>query len=350
MKKLFLFGILTFAAMGLYSNPNPPPEVHINEFRFINLSYNWQIELIFAYSDAYSYDSITVRSLTGVSRVASFSYGSEYYFPDWDLANPISINPMGDIITVTAYHPVYGAITCSVAFGNVSDPYLTAPLIGQSIERFEPTNFIFPYTEIFSLSNHPTIGLPNDTTGTFGTMHGTIFDVNGNPVADQQFYVDHPFTTNSVGQYSTRIYSRIFSWDTISYEKWSGHFSPVQIAPISYTMIPDSGITRDIHLLSELLTGIPPGPKKAGQALTIFPNPVMHMITVSYGAGLSAAAGDLHIDIYDMNGKKMVTSTLENQLGVVNIPVNLLNGMYIAVLSGQEKNIGSARFIVNIAE
>jgi len=36
-KKIILFGIATFMAMGLYSNPNPPPEVHINEFRFINL-------------------------------------------------------------------------------------------------------------------------------------------------------------------------------------------------------------------------------------------------------------------------------------------------------------------------
>jgi len=350
MKIFILFGIATFMAMGLYSNPNPPPEVHINEFRFINLSYNWQIELIFIYSDISSFDSITVQSLSGVARVTHFYFGYEYYFPDWDLAHPVIINPNGDVITVTAYHPIFGGISCSIAFGNVSDPYLTAPLIGQSIERFEPKNFIYPYREFFSIANDPTVGYPNDTTGTSGTMQGTIYDLYGQPVPNQAFYMDRPFTTDATGHYSTRIFSRICSWDTICYEKWPGHFSPVKITPVSYTMVPDSLIVRDIHLLTALLVGVPPEPKKTGSALSIFPNPVTNAIMVSYNTELSATTGDMHIDIYDILGKKILTKDLENRLGVVSIPADLMNGMYIAILTGDGKIIGSTRFIVNSAE
>jgi hypothetical protein len=352
MKKIILFGIATFIAIGLYSNPNPFPEVHLNEFMFTGPN-SWNIELFFYYCNWGSFDSITVQSNSGTATVINGYFYQLIYFTDQDLSRPLTINPAGDSISITAHGYWIGNISCGFSFGNVANPNVVAPLSGQSVERFEHTNCYYPYypsLDVFSLSNYPTMGLPNDTTGTFGTMQGFIFDQAGQPVPNVTFQMDCPFTTDAAGHYSTRIYSRIFTWDTICYQRWPNNFQPVKIVPISYTMVPDSVITRDLFLLSPIIVGTPPQPKKTGSDFNVFPNPVNDVITVSYTSDLTADSGDLNIDIYDMNGKKVLKKDLENRLGVISIPIDLTNGIYIAKLSREGKIVGSARFIVNKAE
>jgi|GEM_PF-3213188 len=355
MKKIILLGIATFFAIGLYSNPNPSPEIHINEFMFTGPN-SWIMELRFYYDYGGTFDSITVQSNSGIAYVIN-GYDC---FTELDLSQPLFINPTGDVIVLTGYSWGCPPTSCELAFGNVSNPDVVAPLSGQSIARFESTcycDFFYPSDyppEIFSISNNPTINpyfyVLNDTTGTLGTMQGIVFDMDGQPVPNQAFKMDYPFTTDATGHFSTRIYSRIFSWDTICYQRWPNHFSAVKLSPISYTMLPDSVITRNIHLLTPLLVGTPPQPKKAGSDFNIFPNPVTNAITISYTSDLTENSGDLHIDIYDMNGKNVLKKNLENRLGVLNIPVDLSNGIYIANLNRERKIIGSARFIVNKTE
>ena len=326
--------------------------VHINEFMFTGPN-SWNIELFFYYCNGVSFDSITVQSNSGTARVVYFNFNQLIYFTDQDLSRPLTINPAGDSISITAHGYWLGNISCGFSFGNVPNPDVVAPLSGQSIERFEHTNCFYPYypsLDIFSLSNNPTIGLPNDTIGTFGTMQGIVFDQEGQPVPNVTFQMDRPFTTDATGHFSTRIYSRIFTWDTICYQRWPNNFQPVKITPISYTMVPDSSITTYIFLLSPIIVGTPPQPKKTGSDFNIFPNPVTDAITISYASDLAAEYGDLHIDIYDMNGKNVLKKDLENRLGVINIPVDLTNGIYIANLSREGKIVGSARFIVNKTE
>ena len=353
MKKIILFGIATFLAIGLYSNPNPFPEVHLNEFMFTGPN-SWNIELFFYYCDWGSFDSITVQSNSGTATVINGYFYQLIYFTDQDLSRPLTINPAGDSISITAHGYWIGNISCGFSFGNVPNPDVVAPLSGQSIERFESSNCLVNYSytpaEIFSISNYPTMGLPNDTTGTFGTMQGIVFDQAGQPVPNVTFQMDCPFTTDGAGHFSTRIYCRIFSWDTLCYQRWPNNFQPVKIVPISYTMIPDSVITRDLFLLSPIIVGTPPQPKKTGSGFNVFPNPVTDVITVSYTSDLTADSGDLNIDIYNMNGKKVLQKDLETSLGVVSIPIDLVNGIYIANLSREGKIVGSARFIVNKAE
>jgi len=349
MKKIILFGIATFMAMGLYSNPNPSPEVHINELLFTGTN-SWSMELYFYYCNPSNFDSITVQSNSGIAKVINYQGGSFLYFTDQDLSKSLTINRTGDVIILVAHNGPMGDLSCKLAYGNVQYSDVIAPVVGQSIERFESANCFYPPLEIFSLSNHPTLGMANDTTGTFGTILGTVYDINGQPVSDQAFKMDCKFTTDAAGHYSTHIFSRIYSWDTICYEKYPGNYAFAETTPISYTMRPDSSIVRDIHLLSTLLVSTPPPPKKSASDFSIFPNPVGDVITVSYSTGLSANTGDLQINIFEMNGNKLLTKDLENHLGLVSIPIALPNGMYIAVLSGEGKIIGSTRFIVNTAE
>jgi hypothetical protein len=352
MKKIILLGIATFLAIGLYSNPNPFPEVHINEFMFTGPN-SWSIELYFYYCNGVSFDSITVQSNSGTARVVYFNFNQLIYFTDQDLSRQITINPSGDSISITAHSYLIGNISCGFSFGNVPNPDVVAPLSGQSIERFEHTNCFYPYypsLNVFTISNNPTMGLPNDTTGTFGTIQGIIFDLDGQPVPNVTFQMDCPFTTDATGHFSTKIYSRIFSWDTLCYQQWPNNFQPVKISPISYTMVPDSSINTYIFLLTPIVVGMSPQPKKPGSDFNIFPNPVTDAIIVSYKSDMTTDSGDMHLDIYDMNGKKVLKKDLETSLGVINIPIDFANGIYVANLSREGKIIGSGRFIVNKAE
>lgn len=349
MKKILLFGMLTFTAMGLYSNPLPDPEFYINEFMITGTNH-WTIEIYLNYCWLGQFDSITIQSASGIARVINYQGNTVPCFTDQDLSGLLTINPNGDILTLVGYRWSMGNLSSTLSFGNVVNPAVPAPITGQSIERFGSSNCITPQVEIYSISSHPTLGSVNDTTGTCGTIHGIVYDLAGHPVADQLFYMDFPFATDANGHFTTRIFSRIFSWDTICYEKWSGHFSTVKIFPIAYTMKPDSVISGDLHLLSTLLVSIPPQPEKNASGLNIFPNPVTNMITVSYSTDLSAKNGDLYLEIYDVNGKKVLVKSLESHLGVVRIPIDLVNGMYLAILKSKRNTIGSTRFIVNTAE
>jgi hypothetical protein len=295
-----------------------------------------------------------MQSNTGRARIINFQGNQLFYFTNQDLSQPVTINPIGDSIRITAYGYWTGNNSSGFSFGNVQNPDVVPPGSGQSVARFVSTNCLYyndyPPLNIFTISDYPTMGLENDTTGTFGTVVGVVYDKAGQPVADQKFYMDRPFTTDAAGHYSTRIYSRIITWNSICYERWPNYFTSVQVSPVSYTMIPDSVISRDINLLDTLLVGIAPQPQKQESGLNVFPNPVANLITVSYTTDLTNNPGNLSIDIYDMGGEKMLEKKLENRLGVVSIPVDLANGMYFAVLTEGGKTIRSTRFIVNKAE
>jgi hypothetical protein len=112
-------------------------------------------------------------------------------------------------------------------------------------------------------------------------------------------------------------------------------------------MVPDSVITRDIHFLGPLLVGTVPEPKKQTSALHIFPNPVMDAVTVSYVSELTADPANLTLEIYDMKGQRVLRKDLESCIGVVTIPIDLTNGIYIANLKRDGKFAGSDRFVVN---
>jgi hypothetical protein len=352
MKKFILLGIATLLATGLYSNPNPPPELHINNFAFTGSS-GWRMSMLFVYGNLNYFDSIVIQSNTGRSKVLTYetdSYGG-LSFTDQDISPALTINPNGDVIILTGYS-VYcfpgTYTTCEVAFGNVTNPVVVAPLAGQSIERYESTSCIYPSNEIFTINKTQT--WRNDTTGAFGTVRGIVYDKSGHPVANQKFYMDLPFTTDATGHYSTRVYSRICTWSSLCYEKWPNHFTSAQVTPVSYTMIPDSLINSNINLLDSLLTGIPTNLSTSGSGFKIFPNPVTDAITISYTSDLTSDSGDLHIDIYNMNGSKVLSKDLDNHLGVITLPINFRNGIYVAELTKGGKVIGSTRFIVNRTE
>lgn len=358
MKKILLLGIVAFLSSGLFANPNPDPEIHINEFMFTGQGH-WSLELSFFYCNQGNFNSITLQSNSGTSTVTNFHYNqSTCYFTDLDLSQTLTINPDGDRLVLTGVDINYPGppLTCTLAFGNVENPDVLAPLSGQSIERFTPTINCtyppnYPSLDVFTLCKYPTMGLPNDTTGCMGTMQGTMYNMDGGVIDFSTLIImDYRFSSSAGGGFTTRIFSRIYSWDTLCYHEAAWQYLPGPITPISYTMVPDSVINRDIHFLEPFLVGIKPQPKKTASALNIFPNPVKDAITVSYTSELTAESENLDFVVYDMNGKQVLKNSFENSLGVVTIPIDLTNGIYIANLSRDGKTIGTARFVVNKTE
>jgi len=354
MKKFILLGIVAFLSSGLFANPNPDPELHIGEFMFTGQGH-WSLELSFYYCNVGSFSSITLQSNSGTATVINFHGNQSLYFTDLDLSQALTINPAGDRLVLTGIPVSYPwPLTCTLAFGNVENPDVVAPFTGQSIEQFTNTKCYggsYRLQEVFTLCKYPTMGLPNDTTGCMGTMQGIMYDMNGGVIGSSTLItMDYGFTSTAQGGFSSRIFSRIYSWDTLCYHEANLQYLPAQITSIAYTMVPDSTINRDIHFLQPLLVGMTPHPKKASSVLNIFPNPVRDAITVSYTSELSTDQGNLDLVVYDMNGKQVLTNTLENSLGVVTIPVDLTNGIYVANLSRDGKIIGTARFVVNKTE
>jgi hypothetical protein len=205
--------------------------------------------------------------------------------------------------------------------------------------------------DVFTLCKYPTMGLPNDTTGCMGTMQGIMYDMHGGVIGSSTLItMDYGFSSSAQGGFSSRIFSRIYSWDTLCYHEANLQYLPGPITPISYTMVPDSVINRDIHFLEPFLVGIKPQPKATSSALNIFPNPVRDAVTVSYTSELTADPVNLTLEIYDMKGQKMIRKDLESYIGVVTIPIDLISGIYIANLKRDGKITGSERFVVNKTE
>jgi hypothetical protein len=354
MKKFILLGIVAFLSSGLFANPNPDPELHIGEFMFTGQGH-WSLEISFYYCNVGSFSSITLQSNSGTATVTNFQFNQSIcYFTDLDLSQTLTINPNGDRLILTGNGAFFWPLNCTLAFGSVENPDVLAPLTGQSIERFTHTNCYYPYDpmlDVFTLCKYPTMGLPNDTTGCMGTMQGIMYDMHGGVIGSSTLItMDYGFSSSAQGGFSSRIFSRIYSWDTLCYHEANLQYLPGPITPISYTMVPDSVINRDIHFLEPFLVGIKPQPKATSSALNIFPNPVRDAVTVSYTSELTADPVNLTLEIYDMKGQKMIRKDLESYIGVVTIPIDLISGIYIANLKRDGKITGSERFVVNKTE
>lgn len=333
---------------GLYSNPIVLPSPYINEFQVFTGGH-WTMEVLLDTEDYFWLDSVKVQNNAGFARVNAVSFIPDYgffgfSFSDSDLDHSILANENGDIFTVTIYFTWGGnsmfTNSFELRYGNVTNPHVYAPTASQSIETF--------FTQsVVTLSDNPTLGLPNDTSGTFGTVSGIVYDLNGQPVPNQSFKIDNYFTTDATGHYSTRLFSRIFTWTRIYYEKWPGHYASIALTPYTYSMKPDSLITRNINLLEDLLVGIDPGTRNPSPVLSVFPNPVKNMITISYTTDLTSTVDDPELFIYDATGKIVIHKPLMNRQGVINLPVNLPDGLYLVTLKSGNKLQGTRRFIVS---
>ncbi len=246
MKKTFLTICFFFSAGSLLSNPVYLLPACISEFK-TGPNNSWIIEIGFNYRGAYykgDYDSIFVETSSGISRLRLD------YIPDstslWvitsdSLITPLSVNPSGDCVKLISYLAIYftphGEVD-SLSYGDYPAAMFPAIPSGYSICKLNRI--------LFCEDKTPTIGSPNDTCGTCGTLTGFMYDRDYKSVLSGDFRVYFPIVFAPDGRYSTRVYATTFSTNMIVEVNDQGGQS-IRIDDISAFVSPDTVVVRDIH-------------------------------------------------------------------------------------------------------
>ncbi len=191
--------------------------------------------------------------------------------------------------------------------------------------------------------NSPTIGFINDTIGICGTIWGTIYSAYSTPVSQRMFKINYPFETNSVGEYSTRVFSKPSYLYYLSYYINPYTTQYALITPISYTMEPDSVIERDIYLLDTLITGL----KNPAFSipLKVYPNPLAVNSKLIIEIDLPVLTSVFWIILTSQDGKLLHKEKAEAVKTLLNMPA--VSGVYLLTVIFDNRTISSTKVVVN---
>jgi len=264
-----------------------PPQANISEI-FIDSLGNWKIELGFVDYSVDEIDSIRMETSSGSSLITNINLipgGSAFdsigIISACDLAYSLTINTSGDYVKITSY--AWGDITSEyVAFGNYPGSYLDCINQGESVVFI---SYIQSqgYTSGFCIDKSPTMGFPNDTTGSLCTFSGHVYDITGNPFTEGFFSINGLQNTyvhiKPDGSFSERIFSRRYSFDTIQIKFGAFPYTIIEysIEPVDFCLRPDSFHQQDI-ITTAIVEGIDKQSKEHEIVVTS-PNPFTDKIS-----------------------------------------------------------------------
>jgi len=296
----------------LLSNPLPLPQAFISELLFDGTG-GWKLEISFQFSSPYhatSFDSMYLGNETGMSRIRldHIQEGTELFVISIDsLVTPLSFQSEGDVVALYSYVMQHSyAYGDSLAIGSHPGspfPFLSA---GYSICRFD--------YHTFYKDKSPTIGAPNDTAGSCGTLRGKIYDKTGAFVNTGTFFLDNHIILTGNGNYSTAVFSRTFLCTSVTTRQYLPNYTMHHsIDSISITMEIDSVIERDIHF-KDYIVGVKGEIIDQGFEASVmnYPNP--------FNAGTNFAIKIPHdiiynkasIEIFSIIGERVCTIPIEN--------------------------------------
>ncbi|OQX77013.1 MAG: hypothetical protein B6D64_08900 [Bacteroidetes bacterium 4484_276] len=353
MKKLLLYTTLALWAFSAGSNPISLPYILINELYFEEGE--WTLELAYyeANQEFFPIVEIFLASSSGETELLVFDITGEEGLilvqNTVNLSVPLFINPEGDVITITWGVDEGGDILYQdyeMQFGDYPNAMVTKPYPGQSIALIQSK---------YSKDNSPTIGQYNDTTGTMGTLQGTVFDMYLQPVAEETFcflfYPNCYFTTTNNGKFSVRVLSNIFNSNQI-YHKIDPSLHEWLPSEIHYIMEPDSVVNFDIYLLDSLTVGIT-GPSVSDKGVfRFYPNPATRQLSINYEINLPPDSyrrngRELTIEIKTIASLQIYTCPVSPGQGIINLPEQILPGIYVVNLRSGQKVLASGRLVIN---
>jgi hypothetical protein len=277
-----------------------PQQAYLNEIYF-DENGDWQIEIV----HLLGIDSLRLYSSSGNSLISNYTpiYWQPFSIPstvigDTNLAESLYINPEGDYIKLVSYN--FGvAQSDSMAFGNFPGSYLDCTIGNES--------FTAEYTgmpEGFTIDNSPTLGLPNDTTGTKGWISGILYRPNGDPFVRGEFtFVNYNtwIEVNPDGSFSQRMFSRRYKTDYIRYRQ--SYISPIveyMIVPQDFCLHPDSSV--QIEIFTTGFVKVEDKKKYFDHGLIVSPNPFTTRISF-YLDYTVLPEEKLKLEILDQQGK-----------------------------------------------
>ncbi|MFA5417571.1 MAG: T9SS type A sorting domain-containing protein [Bacteroidales bacterium] len=308
-----IFGLLLF--MSVLANPIVLPTVDICELSFDETGH-WVVELWYDYINEQDYpiDSIFLISRTDTVKLPDYTFeGENGFIVLWQdsLNSEFNINPSGDSITVLSYMYSYEYYDVLV-FGESSGAVISSPRLGQSLCRY-----IGDYVK----DKSPTIGEPNDTTGMCGTVKGTVYDLNNEPVANLPFVLEYSLgyqcETDEYGIFTTRVLSKPNTLNHFSYTV-DNHLRFMPIEDIAYVMEPDSIVFRDIHMLDSLLTDVDQQ-SATSFPVKLYPNPLTQHDRLNYEIDLPVKTANCRIEIYTVSGQMVVSQEITQSNGQIDL-------------------------------
>jgi hypothetical protein len=336
MKSVLAFlSLLTFG-FNSTANPIALPTLLISELYFDN-SGKWHLEL--EYSEisppGFAFDSVFLYSATDKVKLHSYEFsnlsGVLVITPD-SLDSGFNIHRYGDTIKVEFFINDY-PFEHYLIFGDVTDAIINYPFPGQSISK---------YGHYFVKDNSPTIGFPNDESGIYGTLTGTIFDKYSVPVANRELYLVNKFVTSENGGYSASVFAKPSDFNQVYYRIDVSATKYVAIEPISFIMEPDSIVFRDIHLLDPLSSGFENQPD-IQNPIKIYPNPVSKLEKLYYEIDLPVKSTNIRLDVLSADGKLVKSVKVSEKSGEIELTGGA--GLYFVTVRISNKQVSANRII-----
>ncbi|MEA3476125.1 MAG: T9SS type A sorting domain-containing protein [Candidatus Cloacimonadota bacterium] len=278
----------------------------------------WTIELLNIFVQEETLDNCKIASSSDTSL-----FNPGIYFPLFgytlitqdSLQSQLNINKNGDMIAT--YYP-YNDLVDRRYFGDYINSIINSPFSGQSLARITISDTATGMSgKVLTKDNSPTLGIPNDTTGTQGTFCGYVFDNQNNPIigTEIQFYrqynVQNLFpiiNTNSYGYFSQRMFS--LNYDVFILVDGS------VLMDTTITIEPDSTTYCEFYID---LTSVDEEIKKYNQIiLNNYPNPFIESTTISFSATsllrqLADTPGQAKINIYNIKGQLVKQLSIDNR-------------------------------------
>ena len=341
--------------------PSPPPVIELSEIAFESNG-KWVIELQYynTYYPDYNvyFDSIFISSSSAISKLKRFKIVGDrgiIMVRNDSLQSNLNINPTNDSIQVKYFirpYPHTTVLTTPVIYGNLVTATLLSPKIGQSIAGYGAPGLYnhFNYSRnmeyIYSNNISPSIGLENDTTGMLGTVRGKIYDANNQlmKASDITYYGIglYDFQANSDGTYSTRIFSKNHHISQLMYNSGTNRFY-LDIAPINVSVVPDTVVTADIHILK--VTAVEQPKSDPQQVIQIFPNPLTEL-SFKYAISIPVKSSDSYLELFNMAGQQVALYSIMEDKGKIDLPAHTPNGTYSLRLIVNKKNYGTTKIVI----
>ncbi len=355
MKNFILIAALLFWSAFSVANPIILPFLTINELWFTDDD-EWGMEI--AYYEVNETDfpiiNIVISSTDGEAELLTFEFNGESGLilveSPSNLSGPCMISPDQDEVSLSWSVGDGGELMwqeTTLIFGDHPDAIVTSPTAGQSIALLSTSGFF--YTK----DQSPTPGQWNDTTGTMGTLYGTIFDINMEPIREEIFKLvvlpialNQSFTTSSEGAYSLRVPSNILYRNGIIH-----YISPQNpeylTVDIHYIMEPDSIVNLDIYLLDSLTVGIFDRETNSAEGFYFYPNPLSNSLDLRYTIDFPIQQKEVLIAITSLSSSQVESYPVRQQQGLLKLSDQTMPGVYLVRLLVDNMVVSSNKLVIS---
>lgn len=356
--KYFSSLLFVFTFTFLQANPISPPEIGVSEVMFDSEN-NWILELELFYYNLYPFgtlDSICITTSSGTSKLERYTInvdneGSGILVVRNDsLSSDLFINAEGDCIYASLHFADYESYNENkLIFGNYPNSKIRAPQLGESVAGVPAYYLYYGY---YCICKSPTIGEQNTGIGMKGTITGTVYDKDNQPLSlkniifkEFPFLIGAQITPQEDGTFSSEIFAYQRTITRLYYDTIANHGIYIHIIQVDIDIEPNEILPLDIYLLEDVIYGQSDIKELERSLLKIYPNPIKNRI-LNYETELPIRALNCSIALFDLSGKQIAHYPISENSGTVHLPQNLSHGAYIVNFYANNKVYHTTKIVI----